>query len=63
LLIRWSGCTEQIYTTGLPGWVRPSAAPVTQEQELAWLRNEAEWLKYQFKIVNHRVKALESQEQ
>jgi len=54
------GWRHMFYATGLPGWARPSAAPVTPEQEMVWLKNEADWLKNQLESLNRRIEELES---
>lgn len=53
------GWRHMYYATGLPGWARPSAAPVAPEQEMARLKNEADWLKNQLESLNHRIEELE----
>ncbi len=55
------GWRHMFYLTGLPGWARPGAAPVTPEQEMAWLKNEADWLKNQLEVLNRRMEELETQ--
>jgi hypothetical protein len=46
------------YATGLPGWMRASAA-ATPEQELSVLKAQAEGLKNQLDAINQRLAALE----
>jgi hypothetical protein len=55
------GWRHWYYATGLPAWARPEhPAPVqAAEQELAGLRNEAEWLKDQLEAINQRIEGLE----
>jgi hypothetical protein len=46
------------YATGLPGWMRTSAA-LMPEQELAMLKAQAESLKNQLDAINRRMAAME----
>jgi hypothetical protein len=57
------GWRHHYYATGLPYWARPSAAPLIPEQELAGLKNEAEWLKNQLEVLNRRIEELEPKQQ
>ena len=52
------GWRHMFYATGLPGWMRASAAP-TPEQELAMLKAQAEGLKNQLDAINQRMAAME----
>jgi hypothetical protein len=56
------GWRHQYYATGQPYWTRPSTMPLTPEQELAGLKNEAEWLKNQLTALNRRMEELEPQQ-
>jgi hypothetical protein len=57
------GWRHRYYATGQHYWARPSAAPLTPEQELAGLKNEAEWLKNQLEALNRRMEELEPKQQ
>lgn len=57
------GWRRMYYATGLPGWLRPGIPSVTPEQELAWLRDQAEWLKNQLEALNRRMEELEPRQQ
>jgi hypothetical protein len=57
------GWRHMFYATGLPGWARPGAVPLTSEQELTWLKNEAELLKDQLEALNRRMEELETKQQ
>ncbi len=63
------------HATGVPGWARygappawavppvaPYAGPPTPEQEVAFLRNQAEWLKEQLEAIEKRITELEQKE-
>jgi hypothetical protein len=50
------------YAANYPNWVPPSYPPVTQEQELAGLKDEADWLKGQLEEINRRIGDLERKE-
>ncbi len=54
------GWRHRYYATGLPVWARPEyPAPVqAAEQELAGLKDEAEWLKGQLEAINQRIEEL-----
>jgi Family of unknown function (DUF5320) len=54
------GWRHRYYATGLPGWARPEYPEPVQaaEQELAGLKNEAEWLKGQLEAINQRIEEL-----
>lgn len=58
------GWRHWFYATGLPGWARAGYGfvPPTTEQELTWLKNEAEFLKNQLDAVNRRITELEKKE-
>jgi len=50
------GWCHRYYATGFPGWQRASASPApTQEQNLAWLNQEASRLKEQLDVVSQRI--------
>jgi len=62
------GWRRRFYTTGRPGWARFAPAygpawdaqpPLTKEQELAGLQNEADWLKNQLDAINQHIEGLE----
>jgi hypothetical protein len=53
------GWRYQYYATGQPGWARPVATPFTPEQDLAGLKNEAEWLKNRLEAINRQIEELE----
>jgi hypothetical protein len=59
---RGRGCRHWYYETGQPGWARAAYVPPTQEQELAGLKNEAEWLKSQLEAISKRIEELEQKE-
>jgi Family of unknown function (DUF5320) len=44
------GWRHRYYATGIPGWVPP-----TQEQEIANLKAQAEWLKNQLDAIQKRI--------
>jgi hypothetical protein len=66
------GWRHWYYATGLPGWVRfgyapawgqppaysPYAPPMTAEQELQMLKNQAEWLKSELEAIDRRIQEL-----
>jgi hypothetical protein len=54
------GWRHMFYATGLPGWMRTSAAPMP-EQELTMLKARAEDLKNQLDAINQRLAALEQE--
>jgi hypothetical protein len=61
------GWRNQFYATGLPGWARsgygypfPAAAPNT-EQELAGLKQQAEYIQNTLSSVNSRIQQLEDE--
>jgi Family of unknown function (DUF5320) len=58
---RGQGWRHWYYATGLPAWGRPEYPVPVQvaEQELAGLKNEAEWLKDQLEAINQRIDELE----
>lgn len=58
------GWRHWFYATGLPGWARAGYgfAPPSREQELIWLKDEAEWLKNQLDAINQRITELEQKE-
>lgn len=62
------------YATGLPAWARwgappawpvppaaPCAAPPSSEQEIEFLRNQAEWLKGQLEAIEKHIAALQQE--
>lgn len=64
------------YATGVPGWARygvppawsvppvaPYAAPPTSEQEVDFLRSQAEWLKGQLEAIEKRIEELEKEKE
>jgi hypothetical protein len=67
------------YATGRPGWARtgyapawgappagaygPYAAPPTSEQEVEFLRSQAEWLREQLEAISSRIEELEREEE
>ena len=62
------GWRNRFYATGRPRWARyayePEPAwdvppPLTQEQELQGLRQEAEWLKGQLDAISQRIENIE----
>ena len=62
------GRRHRFYATGRPGWARDANAygpawdvppPLTQEQELEGLRQEAEWLKGQLDAISQRIEDIE----
>lgn len=64
------GWRHRFYATGRPGWARYAyafepawdvAPPLTREQELEGLRQEAEWLKGQLGAVSKRIEDIEEQ--
>lgn len=57
------GWRHQYYATGLTGWQRGGYVPLVPEQELAELKNEAEWLKNQLDAVDQRMEELEPKQQ
>jgi Family of unknown function (DUF5320) len=59
---RGRGWRHWYHATGLPGWARAGYVPPAQEQELAGLKNEAEWLKGQLEAINRRIEELEQKE-
>jgi hypothetical protein len=59
---RGRGWRHWYYATGLPGWARAGYVSPTQEQELAGLKNEAEYLKTQLDAISQRIEELEQKE-
>jgi hypothetical protein len=71
------GWRHWYYATGLPGWARfgyapawgappavaygPYAAPPTPEQEVEFLKTQAEWLKEQLDGIGQRITELEQE--
>ncbi len=62
------GWRNRFYATGRPRWARYAYAPepawdvpppLTQEQELEGLRQEAEWLKGQLDAISQRIENIE----
>lgn len=74
---RGRGWRHWYYATGLPGWARagfapawgpppavaygPYAAPPTREQEVEFLKTQAEWLKQQLGAISERIAELEQE--
>jgi hypothetical protein len=56
------GWRHSYYATGQPGWARAGYFPPTQEQELAGLKNEAEYLQSQLDAISRRIGELEQKE-
>jgi len=72
------GWRHWYYATGLPGWARfgyapawgpspavaygPYAAPPTSEQEVEFLKTQAEWLQQQLDAISQRIAGLEQEE-
>ncbi len=56
------GWSYRSYDAGYPNWVPPNYPPATQEQELAGLKDEAEWLMGQLGEINRRIADLERKE-
>ena len=67
---RGRGWRHWYYATGLPGWARsgyapawgPYAPPSTPEQEVEFLRAQAEGLKQQMDAISQRIAELEERE-
>ena len=67
------GWRHWYYATGLPGWARfappaygppaygAPAPPVTKDEEVTWLRNQAKVLQDQLDAINKRLGELESE--
>ena len=62
------GWRNRFYATGLPGWAgagfpfwHPIAQPVTAEQELGDLRQQAEFLQNSLSQINERIEKLEKE--
>ena len=74
---RGRGWRNMYYATGLPGWARfgsapawgpppatgygPYAAPPMPEQEVEFLKTQAEWLKEQLDAISQRITELEQE--
>jgi hypothetical protein len=74
---RGRGWRNMYYATGLPGWARfgyapawgqpaavaygPYAAPPTPEQEVDFLKGQAEWMKEQLDAISQRIAELEQE--
>lgn len=60
------GWRHWFYATGVPGWRRPGEwpryMPPTEEQELAFLKEEAKGLQEQLEAINRRIEELEKKE-
>jgi hypothetical protein len=65
---RWSGgwgrgagwgWRRRFYATGQPGWGWEGYGPATPQDEIAALKEDAEWLKSQLEAVNQRIAELE----
>jgi len=59
---RGRGWRHEYFATHLPRWARCEYIPLSQEQELSWLKDEAEWFKSQFEQINQRIEELEQNE-
>jgi hypothetical protein len=62
---RGRGWRHQYYATGLPGWARYGYAPAWDtppEQEVGFLKAQAEWLKKQLDAISQRIAGLEQEE-
>lgn len=64
------GWRHRFYATGRPGWARfaptygpawDAQPPLTKEQELVGLRNEADWLKNELDAISQRIEGLETE--
>lgn len=63
------GWRHVYHATGLPGWARYGYAPawgappyppqVPEDQEVAWLKQQAEWLQGELEAINQRLEELE----
>ena len=56
----WRHC---FFAIGLPGWRRMGYAPLTSEQELTGLKEEANWLKNRLDMINQHIEELGKKEQ
>ncbi|MFA5088780.1 MAG: hypothetical protein WC552_07085, partial [Candidatus Omnitrophota bacterium] len=63
------GFRNNFYATGLPGWMRPERGtpflgdlehPLSPENELSALKNQADYLKNELTAIQARVRDLES---
>lgn len=63
------GWRHQYYATGLPGWMRYGPTPaiqaypqaVAQQQTVADLRDQAEWLKEQLEAIQQQITDIEQE--
>ena len=66
------GHRNMYYATGLPAWARPGSvpyaaqpysAPMTSDQELGYLKNQAEYFQDSLENINRRIQDLEKKDQ
>jgi hypothetical protein len=55
------GWRHWYFATGQPGWAQTGTGPVYPQQELAALKNEAEWLENRLGVIKQRIEELERQ--
>lgn len=56
---RWFGWRHRFYASGHPYWARAGYTPQAPDQELAFLKDEAERLRRELGAINQRIEELE----